>query len=373
MENRWRLAECLSILFKPRCRAFGAKLDLRKNQTIQASKQFDQKTQTFVNRRREIVKEMSSLGNTFRIIKEVTFNRQKERIPKRPLPQMRPNLEEFLSPSKTLKYIWLGHSSFLMRIEGQTFLFDPVFHSAAPVDFMVKRFQPPVIALENMPEIDFIVLSHDHYDHLDDRTMLHFKESKAKFITPLAVGEHLRSWGIHADRIIELDWWQKYQQGPISFVCTPAQHFSGRRIFSRNKSLWCSWVILSTQHRVFFSGDSGYDIHFKEIGQTYGPFHLTFMENGQYNKLWQPVHMLPEESAQAHMDLRGEYLMPIHWGMFELSTHSWREPAQRIARSAKNLGLQLITPQIGELVDLKNPPQNHEWWITDQESLSDPT
>lgn len=324
----------------------------------------DPETGRFVNRRPQLMREMSSIRNTLKMMKAFLFARG-QREPPHPLPEVKPDLIEFSkNDGQQLKYIWLGHSSFLVNFEGKVLLFDPVFHTASPFSFMVRRFQKPVLAMEELPDIDAIVLSHDHYDHLDSKAMKFLAKKKMKIITTLNVGQRLKDFGISEDRIVELDWWQKHQALGLTFVAAPAQHFSGRGIFDRNKTLWCSFVIFSETHRLFFSGDSGYDIHFQDIGAKYGPFDITFMENGQYNELWRPVHMLPEEAVQAHMDVKGKLLMPVHWGMFNLSTHAWNEPVERISQAAQKNGVHLLTPKIGQIVDIDQLPDVEKWWLT---------
>ncbi len=328
----------------------------------------DPKTGRYTNRRPHLMDEMSKLGRQLEISKVFFLDKTPDRFPSAHLPEVKPDLNEFLrNDGRQYKYIWLGHSTFLVNFEGKILLFDPVFHNAAPVPFAAKRFQEPVLSMDELPKIDLIVLSHDHYDHLDAKAMRFFATKEMPVITAMGVGERLQGFGISADRITEMDWWQEHQALGLTFACTPSQHFSGRSLTDRNKTLWCSFAIFSATHRMYFSGDSGYDTHFADIGQKYGPFDICFMENGQYNEMWKPVHMLPEEAAQGQVDLRGKNLMPIHWGMFVLSTHAWYEPAERISRAAKEKGLSLFTPKIGQLVDIDHPPVFEQWW---KESLS---
>jgi L-ascorbate metabolism protein UlaG (beta-lactamase superfamily) len=277
------------------------------------------------------------------------------------LPEVKPDLAEFILPSMSLKFIWLGHSSLLLNIHSQIILIDPVFHNAAPLSFLVKRFQDPVIPLSQLPEIHTIVISHDHYDHLDRKTIEHFKKLKTKFITPVRVGDHLQEWGIPRERITELAWQESHLLNGVTFRATPAQHFSGRSLFDRYTTLWASWIIEGDGEKIYYSGDSGYGPHFKEIGDKYGPFDYAFLENGQYNTLWPDVHMQPEETVQAHFDLNAEVLIPVHWGMFSLAFHEWSEPVRRIHALASAWHIPLIAPRLGEVVSSKNHPR-YLWW-----------
>jgi L-ascorbate metabolism protein UlaG (beta-lactamase superfamily) len=249
----------------------------------------------------------------------------------------------------TLKITWFGHSAILLQIDGKNILIDPMLgNAAAPVPFMTKRF-PYVqsLDLDVLPEIDAIIISHDHYDHLDYQTILVLKEKVKHFYTPLGVGSHLRSWGVDASKITELDWWQSTDFEGLRFVATPARHFSGRSISDRNKTQWSSWVIVGAKEKIYFSGDSGYGPHFREIGTKYGPFDFAMLECGQYNERWEAIHMLPEQTVQAALDLKCKRMMPIHWGAFNLSLHSWTDPVERVTEAAAKHNLDVIVPVIG--------------------------
>ena len=336
--------------------------------TIDAKKQFENSAQynsergIFENRRPNLVAEMQDRSMNWSLVKE-WFSGGEDRVPSERLPEVKPNLEAFLEGSETFKVIWFGHSSFLLNLDGVTILVDPVFGKAAsPFSFMVKRFQEPVLSLEELPEIDYILISHDHYDHLDKTSIQHFVDTETQFITPLGVDSHLEGWGIDENRITERDWWQSINTGGIEFIATPAQHFSGRDGFHSNETLWASWVIRSKNHNIYFSGDSGYDTHFKAIGEAYGPFDIAFIESGQYNESWREVHMLPEESMQAFKDLKADRYFPIHWGMFELAFHSWYEPVERLSILAEERNVELLTPRLGEIVTLDGEGVANNWW-----------
>lgn len=260
----------------------------------------------------------------------------------------------------------LGHSSILLKLDGEFVLIDPVFSErASPVQWAgPKRFHPTPIDLAELPPIKTVIISHDHYDHLDKATIRQLKDKVEYFVMPLRVGEHLRNWGVAAGKIIELDWWQQFQAGTLSLTATPTQHFSGRGLTDRNKTLWASFVIESSQHKLFFSGDSGYFDGFKTIGDRYGPFDIAMVETGAYNTLWSEIHMLPEQSLQAFLDLRGKVMLPIHNSTFDLSLHDWYEPLEQIHLLAEQNQVQLLTPMMGEAVAIEQPDTSYAWWRT---------
>lgn len=264
------------------------------------------------------------------------------------------------------RLIWFGHSTFLLQMQGKTILIDPMFgHVPAPIDILMdKRFSEELpITIEQLPKIDAVIISHDHYDHLDYGSILKLKDKVEHFVVPLGVNVHLEKWGIPKDQILQLDWWQDTTYKGLKFVCTPAQHFSGRRVNDKADTLWSSWVIQSETENIFFSGDSGYGPHFKEIGAKYGPFDFAMLECGQYNKMWPKIHMMPEEAAQAGIDVRARQIMPIHWGAFKLAMHSWTDPVERIAKKAEELDIGLVTPKIGKSIELNNPEDSSSnWW-----------
>jgi len=259
---------------------------------------------------------------------------------------------------------WLGHSAFLIELDGKRLLLDPMLgERASPFSFMgPKRFSPLPITAEELPRIDAVLISHDHYDHLDYGSIQKLNEKTGHFYVALGVGAHLERWGVPAGKITELDWWQEAAFEGLQFVATPSRHFSGRSLDDRMHTLWTSWVILGRKDRIYFSGDSGYFDGFKKIGQKYGPFDITLMECGQYNELWPSIHMKPEQTVQAHLDLKGKLLMPIHWGAFPLAMHSWTEPIERAAKEARLRHVAMATPQIGQAIILHRPVPNKPWW-----------
>jgi L-ascorbate metabolism protein UlaG (beta-lactamase superfamily) len=271
---------------------------------------------------------------------------------------------DFHESFDTIKFVWLGHSTILVSMGGKVVLFDPIFSNAAsPVSLVVKRFQPPVIDLASLPKIDIVVVSHDHYDHLDMETIKQLRDDDISFVVPLGLGAHLEHWGVSAEKITELDWWEETQIDRLNLICTPSQHFSGRRgPYREKRSLWASWLIKSPDQSVYFSGDSGYADHYRQIGERYGSVDLVFMDSGQYNTRWRHVHNMPEEAVQAVLDIKGQLLVPIHWGMFTLSMHDWFEPPVRVLAEAARLDVKVLTPLLGQLVDISDLPEIDRWW-----------
>lgn len=289
--------------------------------------------------------------------------------PEKPLPVI--PLDSLTIVSKTdslLRLTWFGHSAFLLEINGKNILLDPMFGDVpAPHPLLgSKRFTEGLpIEIEKLPFINAVLFSHDHYDHLDYDSIMKLKEKTGHFFVPLGVGAHLLKWGVDYAKVSEHDWWSEVTFSDLQFVCTPARHFSGRGIMDRNSTLWASWVIMSPNRKIYFSGDSGYGPHFKEIGEKYGPFNFALMECGQYDLRWENIHMLPEQTAQAAVDLKAERMMPVHWGAFVLALHPWKDPVERVTRKARELNLPVIVPQIGEQIDLNKPEvQKTDWWVT---------
>lgn len=258
----------------------------------------------------------------------------------------------------------LGHSSHLLKIRGRYWLIDPVFaQRASPFSFAgPKRFHPPPITLAELPPVEGLILSHDHYDHLDAETIEGLRERVQRYFVPLGVGARLQDMGVAAGRIAEFDWWQSDRHADVDLTATPAQHFSGRTLTDRNRTLWASWVIASGSERIFFSGDSGYFPGFRQIGDRFGGFDIALMENGAYDSYWPAVHMTPEETVQAFGDLRGKLLYLVHNSTFDLAFHTWRDPLDRVAALADARGIALATPEIGEVLTLNRPRENKRWW-----------
>lgn len=292
------------------------------------------------------------------------FDKPADTVPSQPIPVHAITRQQLLgAPDRSL--FRLGHSTVLLKLNNDFWLTDPVFSErASPVQWAgPQRFHQPPISIDELPAIKGVILSHDHYDHLDRAAVLKLAAKTEHFITPLGVGDILIGWGIPAAKVQQLSWWQSTYVAGLKLVATPAQHFSGRGLLNRNKTLWASWVIDSGDTRVFFSGDSGYFNGFKEIGQKYGPFDLTMVETGAYDPQWPDVHMQPEESLQAHIDLRGKVLLPIHNGTFDLSLHAWNEPFDRITALAAERRLPLATPEIGMPLAIHQPQATDHWWL----------
>lgn len=266
------------------------------------------------------------------------------------------------------KVTWFGHSAFLLEIADKTILIDPMLGEVpAPHPKLGRsRFNEELpIAIEQLPIIDAVIISHDHYDHLDYGSITKLKNKVGKFYVPFGVGAHLEEWGIPTKDIYELKWWDEITHEELKFVFTPSRHFSGRGLTDRFSTLWGSWVIQSHKDNIYFSGDSGYDDHFKEIGEKYGPFDLAMMECGQYDERWDEIHMFPEETAQAAVDVKAKLMMPIHWGSFVLALHTWTDPVERVSKKAIELGMPMTTPRIGEPILLDSISQFPEskWWL----------
>lgn len=279
--------------------------------------------------------------------------------PRRPVPLAIP---EFPVAANGLAATWLGHASVLIEIDGYRVLADPMFsRRASPADFAgPKRLHPVPVTPADLPSLDAVLISHDHYDHLDMATVAQLlAASKAPFLVPVGVGAHLRAWGVPPARVIELDWGGDHRIGTLRITCTPARHFSGR-LFRRNSTLWSSWAIAGPEHRVFFGGDTGYTAAFAEIGSRYGPFDLTVLPIGAYAAAWPDIHMNPEEAVRAHRDLGGGVLLPIHWATFDLALHSWAEPVERLLRAA---GAEtIVVPRPGGRFPVAQPPVLDTWW-----------
>jgi L-ascorbate metabolism protein UlaG (beta-lactamase superfamily) len=293
------------------------------------------------------------------------FHASPDATPKEPVPVVHPTPESFaIAPSSGLRVTWFGHSTTLVEIDGVRLLTDPEWSErASPLGSIgPKRYYPVPIALHDLPPIDAVLISHDHYDHLDYDTIVALKDSKAVFVVPLGVGADLELWGIPADRIRELDWWEHAHVATLDIVSTPARHATGRMIFDRDTKLWTGYALLGGRNRVYYSGDSGFFPALGEIGDRFGPFDLAMIEIGQYNRAWRDWHMGPEQAVRAVTKVRGRVFLPIHWGALTLAPHGWTEPIERAVVAAQTSGLTIVTPRPGESVEPSLRPPVERWW-----------
>ncbi|MDN3204457.1 MBL fold metallo-hydrolase [Algoriphagus sediminis] len=294
------------------------------------------------------------------------FRDAPERKPDFEIPVNEVDSLDLVMASAKDRLVWFGHSAFLLQLDGKNILIDPMLGkvpSPIPILGNPRYSEQLPIEIEQLPEIDLIIISHDHYDHLDYGSISKLKEKTKKYFVPLGVGAHFKKWGIPDEKIHEFEWWEEKDFEQIEFIFAPARHFSGRGIGDRFATLWGSWIIQNKTRKLYFSGDGGYGPHFKEIGDKYGPFDFAMLECGQYNERWKDIHMSPEETAMAGLDLEAKVGMPIHWGAFTLALHSWTDPVVRVSKKAEELGLPLSIPEIGEFIYLDNiDTRNNPWW-----------
>jgi len=304
-----------------------------------------------------------------KILWEFTFNKPDNTVPSL-TPEVIALSTHDLVTLPDNQFIRLGHSSLLFKLKGQFWMSDPVFSDrASPLSWAgPKRFHESPIALQDLPAITGVFISHDHYDHLDKQAIIELSEKTKHFLVPLGMSALLQDWGIDGDKITELDWHEAHQVEGVTLRATPAQHFSGRGLSDGNERLWASWVIKTDEVSLFFSGDTGYFDGFKTIGERYGPFDLTFVETGAYDSRWAHIHMMPEQSVQAHIDLQGQWMMPIHNGTFDLAMHTWTDPFERALQAAGRLNVNITTPKMGEAIDILSPQAGSAWWRENTES-----
>lgn len=285
------------------------------------------------------------------------------RTPPGPFPIEKPVFSS--KPEEGLRAYWFGHAAVLIEIDGLRIMSDPMLSEYAfPIQmFAPKRYNPTPVDLEGLPPIDAVVISHDHYDHLDMKTIQYLSKKGTKFFVGLGIGAHLEAWDVPADSIYELDWWESKTLNGITIHCTPARHYSGRRAMD-NSTLWASWLIKGTKHTVYHSGDSGYAPHFKEIGNRLGPIDVAFIKIGDYGNDpgWEDIHMVPENSIKAHLDLGAKEFFPIHWGAFELSFHAWDEPIKRAVKAAQESQVDMVIPALGQTYTYGAAFENRPWW-----------
>lgn len=339
---------------------FGGRLTREWKEQYAHSPQWDGKQ--FVN---QTTTEMSiSLKEAPALLRE-QFSDRASRSPQTPLPILPFDAKDWSEYSEVPAFVWYGHSVLLLRIGGKTILIDPMFGpDASPIaPFQVKRFSTGTLALiETLPKIDAVLLTHDHYDHLDLASFRRLKDKVSKWIVSLGNARHLLRWGVNSDWITEMDWWDQTTLDGISITATPARHFSGRGLTDRGGSLWSGFVLNDGTYNLYWSGDGGYGAHFKEVGEKLGPFDWGFMECGQYNERWHAIHMYPEETVQASHDALVKSAIPVHWGGFPLALHPWKDPIERFTASADDTGLNYFTPRLGEMIRFDQAPAPSAWW-----------
>jgi L-ascorbate metabolism protein UlaG (beta-lactamase superfamily) len=305
----------------------------------------------------------SSISQIPSILYDFIFYKSKDATPKKEIPVIKLSTKD-LEELEDYSVIRFAHSTLLFKFEGKFILTDPVFgERASPFSYLgPKKFHKMPISIEELPFIDSVIISHNHYDHLDEYSIEKLKDKVGKFYTTLGVGAKLISLGVKKENIIELDWWEKESENNINYICTPAQHFSGRGLFDRDKTLWSSWVIEAPKAKVYFGADGGYFDGFKEIGWNYGPFDMSFLEVGAYNKKWKEIHMMPKESVQAHIDLNAKVMFPIHNGSFDLALHSWYDPFEKVDIEASEKNIDIIYPKMGESISILKKNSTTKWW-----------
>lgn len=288
-----------------------------------------------------------------------------DKAPNSPIPYQKIKPESLLSPPEQTRVTWFGHSTLLIEAAGQIVMIDPMLSDKpSPVQWLGRSRYADELPIEiiDLPTIDFVLITHDHYDHLDYNSIRQLKNKVKKFVVPLGISAHLLAWGVKPEQIDEIDWWEVTTDYPIKFRLTPCHHYSGRRLDDRKATLWGGYIIETPTDKLYLSGDGGYGNHFKEIGEKYGPFDLAMMECGQYYRGWAYNHMIPEQSAQAAYEVNAKLVLPIHWGAFTLAFHPWSEPIQRFLHIAPEFDLNVVTPLIGQPFLVQGEYPTVHWW-----------
>ena len=325
---------------------------------MQESPQFNPDGKVFVNELRHSPSDVGSVAMA-------ALTNQAPTHPESALPRDETLAQRLRRPAGTdLAVSWIGHSTVLIEMDGRRVLTDPIFSErASPFSWVgPERFVAPAVALDELPALDAVLISHDHYDHLDMASIRALNRPGLRFFVPLGVGAHLELWGVAPDQIEEMDWWEERDYRGLKIACVPSRHFSGRGLLNRNGTLWSGWVVRGGQESVYFSGDTSMGPHFLEIGERYGPFDIAMLEIAAYNQRWVDSHLGPEQAAQAFRMSRGRLMMPIHWGTFSLALHGWTEPVERIQRAADADEIHLVIPKTGETVRADSPRTVAAWW-----------
>ncbi len=349
-------------LFITKSPQFGAPLAERNLYLYKASDNFN--GDVFFNQIK--TGEEPSLERLYQILQELVLNTT-QRSPSRPIEPIQLSYDEWLNNQNDegSRILWFGHSTFLMNTDGLNLLLDPMLTEApSPHPWLVGKRYSDTLPMEiaEMPNIDAVLITHDHYDHLDYPSIQLLDSKVGHYYVPLGVAEHLIKWGVDAYRITELDWWETATLGNTEFTFTPARHFSGRSYNDHNKSLWGGWVTHNEQHTVYFTGDTGYGPHFKAVGDKFGEIDLALIDTGQYSEHWETIHLMPEDAIRAGMEANAKAIMPVHWGAFTLSLHVWDEPVERAIVAAEKHNQRLVIPQIGEIIELDKLPNPNGWW-----------
>ena len=345
--------------------ALGARPGGTRLERIEASPQWN--GERFVDAIPRIDPPMWETGK--RWLKGVEFS-----VPDEPVAVVERSGAEFAEVHEGLRITWFGHSSSLVELDGHRLLLDPVWgERCSPFSFAgPERFYPPPLALAELPELDAVVISHDHYDHLDHPTIVALAERGTVFVVPLGVGAHLERWGVAAEQMVELDWWEETTIGELRVVATPARHFSGRGPGQADQTLWAGWAMIGPDHRVFYSGDTAMFPGFDDIGERLGPFDATMIEVGAYDQAWADVHLGPEQAVHAHQMVRGAVMVPVHWGLFDLALHGWTEPIERVLVAGEAAGVAVVSPRPGESVVIGVTPTGRWWpelpWLTAEQA-----